>query len=58
MKFKKNNDPVKEIKEAADDVMEELDIGDLHQVSGAGNPFANLPRAENQAIDDDLRNNG
>jgi hypothetical protein len=59
MKLKKNHEPEKETKvnEAADDVMEELDGDLLNQVSGAGSPFA-IPRAENQSIDSDLRNNG
>lgn len=39
------------------DEMQELDDGDLEQVSGAGNPF-DRPRMGFQPIDDDLRNNG
>lgn len=60
MKFgKKNNDPVKEIKETADDVLQELDGDAMQEISGgANNPFASLPRQENQSIDDDLRSNG
>ena len=37
--------------------MQELDDGDLEQVSGAGNPF-DRPRMGFQPIDDDLRGNG
>ena len=61
MKFRKNHEPVKKEKttEAADEVLQELDTDAVQQISGgAGNPFANVPRMENQAIDDDLRNNG
>jgi hypothetical protein len=59
MKFgKKNQDPVKEIKEAADDVLEELDGDAMQQISGGVNRLAGLPRAENQSIDKDLRDNG
>lgn len=61
MKFSKKNQeqPVKETNEAADDVMQELDSDAVQQISGgAGNPFANVPRANNKPIDDKLRNNG
>jgi hypothetical protein len=34
---------------------EELSLDELDQVSGAGNPFKNIPRVPTQPIDDDLR---
>ena len=59
MKFKKSKEqPVKEIEEAADDVMQELDSDAMQQISGGDNRFAGLPRAQNQSIDGDLRSNG
>ena len=59
MKDKKNKNLENEIKtnDLPIDEMQELDDGDLEQVSGAGNPF-DRPRAGYKAIDDDLRNNG
>lgn len=59
MKDKKNNELENEAleNEVPADEMQELDEGDLEQVSGAGNPF-DRPRMGFQPIDDDLRNNG
>ena len=59
MKNKKTSDLENKV-QATDlpaDGMEELDDGDLTQVSGAGNPL-NRPRMNFQKIDDDLRKNG
>ena len=60
MKNKKNNEIENKAKtaDAPEEEMQELDEGDLEQVSGAGNPFGNRPRMGYQDIDDDLRNNG
>ena len=60
MLFKKNKETAKkELEDAADDVMQEVEEETASQFAGGvGNPFANLPRANNQAIDDDLRKNG
>ena len=60
MKFKKDKETVKEqAAEAVAEGMQELDEGAMDQIAGgAVNPFANLPRANNQAIDSDLRSNG
>ena len=59
MKDKKNNELENKALEndAAVEEMQELDDGDLEQVSGAGNPF-DRPRMGYQPIDDDLRGNG
>ena len=58
MKNEKTNETAKQANKAADDVMQELDESTLDQVSGAGNPFANLPRVPTQSIDSDLRSKG
>ena len=60
MKIKKNRESEKQAQaqNALADVMQELDDDALNQVSGAGNPFANVPRVPTQPIDDDLRGNG
>ena len=60
MKFGKNREPNPQEKtgEAADDVLLELGSDDMDQVNGGINPFAGVPRAENQSIDSDLRDNG
>lgn len=59
MKNKKNNELENEAleNEVLADEMQELDEGDLEQVSGAGNPF-DRPRMGFQPIDDELRNKG
>ena len=38
-------------------ILEEIDDDELDTVTGAGNPFADVPRVPTQNIDDDLRNN-
>lgn len=59
MKDKKNDKLENKALEndAAVEEMQELDDGDLEQVSGAGSPF-DRPRMGFQPIDDDLRGNG
>ena len=59
MKLRKNQEAKQnEQTNPADDVMEELDENEAFQVSGAGSPWGDRPRADNQPIDDDLRGNG
>ncbi len=60
MLFKKNREELAKEKQAneADDVLQELDGDAMQEISGGANPFASLPRQENQSIDDDLRSNG
>ena len=58
MKNRKSDEIKNKAAEAPEEEMQELDEGDLDQVSGAGNPFGNRPRMGYQDIDDDLRNNG
>ncbi|MBR4656232.1 MAG: hypothetical protein IKO68_06605 [Oscillospiraceae bacterium] len=58
MKIKKNIEDLKKEQENVSDVMQELSDDVMDQVSGAGNPFADIPRADNQSIDSDLRSNG
>lgn len=53
----KANEEVKKEKKAADKT-EELSSDKLDEVTGGGNPFANIPRVGNKPIDGDLRNNG
>ena len=50
----------KEKNERREDVqpLEKLTDEDLDQVSGAGNPFDEIPRTPTQPIDDELRKNG
>lgn len=59
MKNKKNNELENKVQEndIPAEEMQELDEGDLEQVSGAGNPF-DRPRMGFQPIDDELRNKG
>ena len=59
MKLRKNQEAKQnEQTTPADDVMEELDENEVFQISGAGSPWGDRPRAGNQPIDDDLRGNG
>ena len=59
MKLRKNQEARQKAQtNPADDVMEELDENEVFQVSGAGSPWDDRPRAGNQPIDDDLRGNG
>ena len=51
-KTEKKNCPKKENEQIA------LDLNDLNQVSGAGDPFAEEPRVPENPIDDELRKNG
>ena len=60
MLFKKDKEKARqELESIADEGMQEVDEESANEYAGGvGNPFANLPRANNQAIDDDLRKNG
>ena len=60
MKKRKNllNDKAAELKETAEPVVEALSDDVLDQVTGAGNPFENIPRVPTQPIDDELRQDG
>ena len=51
---KVNSEKVNEQKE----ITEKLTDEDLSKVTGAGNPFEDVPRVPLQPIDDKLRNNG
>ena len=51
-KTEKKNCPKKENEQIA------LDLNDLNQVTGSGDPFADIPRVPEQEIDPELRNNG
>ena len=54
----KNNELNKQVKEAEGKTMQELDDDALDEVTGAGNPFANVSRVPTQKIDSTLRNKG
>lgn len=58
MKLKKNRETEKQALDALTEGMQELDDETMHQVSGAGNPFGDVPRVPTKPIDDDLRGNG
>ena len=45
-------------KEAAEPVIEALPDDLLDQITGAGNPFENIPRVPTQPIDEELRKDG
>ena len=51
-------DAVEQANKALEDVMEEIGMDDLEQVTGAGNPFGNIPRPDPQPIDPNVRKNG
>lgn len=53
--MRKNNKIKEEIKETLADDAVLLEDEALEAVTGAGNPFANLPRIPTQPIDDELR---
>ena len=44
--------------EKVNEQIKKLDLNDLDQVSGAGDPFAEIPRVPENPIDDDLRKDG
>ena len=46
------------MKQTANTVAEALPPEALEKITGAGNPFENIPRVPTQAIDDDLRKKG
>lgn len=51
-----NKENAEKVKNAAEKVMEAIPDDVLEKVTGAGNPFDNVPRVPTQPIDDDLRN--
>ena len=51
-------DAVEQANKALEDVMEEIGMDDLEQVTGAGNPFGNIPRPDPKPIDPNVRKNG
>ncbi len=65
MEDKKIRDALKQAKEAVEqankalaDVMLELDADMLDQVTGAGDPFVDIPRPDAQNLDPNARENG
>lgn len=50
-----NRENAEKVKDAAEKAMEAIPDEMLEQVSGAGNPFDNVPRVPTQPIDPDLR---
>ena len=54
--MRKNTNP--NAPEKADEQMKKLDLNDLDQVSGAGDPFGDEPRVPENPIDPDLRKDG
>ena len=53
-----NKENVEKVKEAAEEVAEILPDDVLDKVTGAGNPFDQIPRVPTQPIDDKLREDG
>lgn len=54
----KNLENENKAKAAENTAMQELDEEALDEVTGAGNPFANIARVPTQSIDSNLRNKG
>lgn len=54
--MRKNTNP--NAPEKANEPMKKLDLNDLDQVSGAGDPFGDEPRVPENPIDPDLRKDG
>ena len=48
-------DMIENTSEEAVKAPKELDLDELNEVTGAGDPFADTPRNPEQPIDDDLR---
>ena len=53
-----NKENVEKVKDAAGKIVEAIPEEMLDKISGAGNPFENIPRVPNQPIDEDLRRDG
>ena len=49
---------VEKVKGAAEKVVEAIPDEVMEKVTGAGNPFDQIPRVPTQPIDDDLRTDG
>ena len=47
---------LEQVKDTAEKVMEAIPDELLDQVTGAGNPFDDIPRVPTQPIDEELRN--
>ena len=58
LKKEKNLERDQQAKTAENKAMQELDDDALEEVTGAGNPFANIARVPTQSIDSNLRNKG
>ena len=58
MKKKHLNDTAAQANKAAEAIAEALPDELLDEVTGAGNPFDNIPRVPTQPIDDELRQDG
>ena len=58
LKKEKNLENENKAKAAENTTMKELDDDALEEVTGAGNPFANISRVPTQRIDSNLRNKG
>ena len=56
--IKKAQETLENAAEALPGEMVEVDLDELDDISGAGNPFGNVPRVPTQPIDEDLRGNG
>ncbi len=50
-------DAVEQANKALNDVMRELGVDELDQVTGAGDPFDRIPRPDPQSLDSDARRN-
>ena len=50
-----NQEAAEQVRSAAEKLAEKLPEDVLDKVTGAGNPFENIPRVPTQPIDDDLR---
>ena len=53
-----NKETLEQVKQTASTVAEALPPEALEKITGAGNPFENIPRVPTQEIDDDLRKKG
>ena len=53
-----NKENVEKVKDAAGKIAEAIPEEMLDKISGAGNPFENIPRIPTQPIDEDLRRDG
>ena len=51
----KRDDKLRKKLETPDEEPVALDLEDLDEVTGAGNPFSNVPRVPEQPIDPELR---